>query len=99
MRGEDTQKQTLFSYVRTDDRIPGNHPVRLIRQIADGALAALSDQFDAVYAAEGRPSIPPERLGWAAASPQPSSASASRFESRAKYEPGGAAATEIVSTC
>jgi transposase len=62
MRGEDTQNQTLFSYVRTDDRIPSNHPLRLIRQIADAALAALSDQFDAVYAAEGRPSIPPERL-------------------------------------
>src|SRR5450432_510972 len=62
MRGEDTRNQTLFSYVRTDDRIPSNHPLRLIRQIADAALAALSDQFDAVYAAEGRPSIPPERL-------------------------------------
>jgi len=52
----------FFSYVRTDDRIPSNHPPRLIRQIADAALAALSGQFDAVYAAEGRPSIPPERL-------------------------------------
>ena len=62
MRGEDTQRQTLFSYVRTDDRIPSNHPLRLIRQIADAALVALSGQFDAVYAAEGRPSIPPERL-------------------------------------
>jgi hypothetical protein len=37
----------------------------LIRQIADAALAALSGQFDAVYAAEGRPPIPPERLLWA----------------------------------
>jgi len=62
MRGEDRQNHTLFSYVRTDDRIPANHPLRLIRRIADGALAALSGQFDAVYAAEGRPSIPPERL-------------------------------------
>src|SRR5450432_4548107 len=62
MRGEDTRNQTLFSYVRTDDRIPSNHPLRLIRQIADAAQAALSGQFDAVYAAEGRPSIPPERL-------------------------------------
>src|SRR3984957_10359729 len=62
MRGEDTQNQTLFSYVRTDDRIPSNHPPRLIRQIADAALTALSGPFDAVYVAEGRPSIPPERL-------------------------------------
>jgi hypothetical protein len=43
MRGEDTQNQTLFSYVRTDDRIPSNHPLRLIRQIADAALAELSE--------------------------------------------------------
>jgi hypothetical protein len=57
MRREDTQNQTLFSYVRTDDRIPSNHPLRLIRQIADAALSALSGQFDAVYAAEGRPLI------------------------------------------
>jgi hypothetical protein len=32
MRGEDTQNQTLFSYVRADDRIPSNHPLRLIRE-------------------------------------------------------------------
>jgi transposase len=62
MRDEDIQNQTLFSYVRTDDRIPSNHPPRLIRRIADAALAALSGEFDAVYAAEGRPSIPPVRL-------------------------------------
>jgi transposase len=62
MRGEDTNNQTLFSYVRPDDRIPANHPLRPIRRIADAALTALSEQFDAVYAAEGRPSIPPERL-------------------------------------
>src|ERR1022692_3574714 len=62
MRGEDTSNHTLFSYVRTDDRIPANHPLRLIRRIADTALSALSEQFDAAYATEGRPSIPPERL-------------------------------------
>jgi hypothetical protein len=45
MRGEDTQNQTLFSYVRTYNLIPSNHPLRLIRRIADAALTALSDQF------------------------------------------------------
>jgi transposase len=62
LRGEDTSNHTLFSYLRTDNRIPSNHPLRLIRRIADAALTALSDHFDAVYATEGRPSIPPERL-------------------------------------
>jgi transposase len=62
MRGADLQNQRLFSYVRPDRRIPANHPLRLIRQVTDEALKSLSDQFDAVYAADGRPSIPPERL-------------------------------------
>jgi transposase len=62
MRGEDQQNQTLFSYVRPDSRIPANHPLRLIRRITDAALASLSRDFDAMYANEGRPSIPPERL-------------------------------------
>jgi transposase len=62
MRGEDLQNHTLFSYVRPDSRIPVNHPIRLIRKVTDAALKSLSDQFDEVYAQEGRPSIPPERL-------------------------------------
>jgi transposase len=62
MRGEDRQNHTLFSYVRPDSRIPKNHPIRLMREITDVALKSLSDQFDAAYATEGRPSIPPERL-------------------------------------
>jgi len=62
MRGEDLQNQTLFSYVRPDSRIPANHPLRTIRQITDAALTSLHDAFNAAYATEGRPSIPPERL-------------------------------------
>jgi transposase len=62
MRGADLQNHTLFSYVRPDSRIPANHPLRLIRQVTDEALKSLSDRFDAVYATDGRPSIPPERL-------------------------------------
>ena len=62
MRGEDLQNHTLFSYVRPDSRIPANHPLRMIRQVTGAALKSLSDQFDAAYSTEGRPSIPPERL-------------------------------------
>jgi transposase len=62
MRGEDLQNSTLFSHVRPDSRIPANHPLRLIRKITNTALKSLSDQFDAVYATDGRPSIAPERL-------------------------------------
>jgi transposase len=62
MRGEDLQNHTLFSYVRPDSRTPANHPLRTIRQVTDAALISLHEQFNAAYAAEGRPSIPPERL-------------------------------------
>jgi transposase len=62
MRGADRRNDTLFSYVRPDSRIPKDHPLRQIRRLTDAALASLSAEFDALYAEEGRPSIPPERL-------------------------------------
>src|ERR671927_720358 len=62
MRGKDDRHDGLFSYVRPDSRIPQDHPLRAIRRIADAALDSLSPQFDALYAKEGRPSIPPEKL-------------------------------------
>jgi transposase len=40
-----------------------DHPLRAIREIANGALAALSrDFFAALYLGMGRPSIAPEKL-------------------------------------
>ena len=54
----------MLAFIDPESRIPANHPLRTIRQFADAALAELSPQFDALYAADGtgRPSIPPERL-------------------------------------
>jgi transposase len=62
MRGEDQRSEGLFSYVRLDTRIPADHPLRAIRALADEALTGLSRDFDRLYARDGRPSIPPERL-------------------------------------
>jgi len=62
MRGWDNRRDGLFSYVRPESRIPNNHPLRLIRGVADDALSALNDQFAALYSENGRPSIPPEQL-------------------------------------
>lgn len=62
MRGEERQQTKLFSYVSPEQRIPPKHPIRTMRQLVDGALQALSPQFDVLYAAGGRPSIPPEQL-------------------------------------
>jgi transposase len=62
MRGEDQQSESFFSYVRLEARIPADHPLRAIRELVDAALRELSRSFDRLYAREGRPSIPPERL-------------------------------------
>jgi transposase len=62
MRGEDQRSEGFFSYVRLEARIPADHPLRAIRELVDAALQELSRSFDRLYAREGRPSIPPERL-------------------------------------
>ena len=62
MRGWDNRRDGLFSYVRPESRIPSNHPLRLIRGVADEALTTLNDQFAMLYSDNGRPSIPPEQL-------------------------------------
>ena len=62
MRGEDQRAEGFFSYVRLEQRIPADHPLRPIRELVDAALSDLSRCLDRLYAREGRPSIPPERL-------------------------------------
>jgi hypothetical protein len=59
MRGNDDRSEVFFSYVRMEDRIPADHPLRVIRQLVDAALAELSRAFTRLYARDGRPSIPP----------------------------------------
>jgi transposase len=62
MRGEDARSGALFSYVDLESRVPKAHPLRVIRDLANAALAALAGEFSALYASTGRPSIPPEKL-------------------------------------
>jgi transposase len=62
MRGSDEVSGSLFSYVDIEDRIPAFHPLRKVRAIVNKALAALDAEFAKLYAADGRPSIAPERL-------------------------------------
>jgi len=52
----------MFSYVSPEQRVPMTHPLRPIRQLVDEILDQMSPEFDRLYAAVGRPSIPPERL-------------------------------------
>ena len=62
MRGTKNTQPVLFSYVDIEDRIPANHPLREIRQIADVALRSMDNTLDSRYSTFGRPSIPPESL-------------------------------------
>jgi transposase len=62
MRGSDERSGSLFSYVNLETRVPKGHPLRAIREIANGALSDLSADFEAMYVPFGRPSIPPEKL-------------------------------------
>lgn len=62
MRGEDRRSGSLFSYVDIEARVGAEHPLREIREIVNEALSGLNKSFAALYASEGRPSIPPERL-------------------------------------
>ena len=62
MRGSDERSGELFSYVDLEGRVPLDHPLRLIREIANGALSDLSGEFATLYSGFGRPGIAPEKL-------------------------------------
>src|SRR6266850_2500862 len=62
MRGADEQPGSMFSYVSLEERVPQDHPLRVIRRITDRALERLSPRFGTLYVNFGRPSIPPEQL-------------------------------------
>lgn len=62
MRGSDQRPGSLFSYVDIEARIAADHPLRQIKTLVNEALVQLDRAFAKLYADEGRPSIPPERL-------------------------------------
>ena len=62
MRSNDVQEMAMWSYISPEQRVPTDHPLRPIREMANAALRTLSSDFDRIYSIWGRPSIPPERL-------------------------------------
>src|SRR5499426_1265669 len=62
MRGDDRHPDELFSYIRPEQRVPADHPLRPIREMVDTVLRELSPEFARLYPKTGRPSIPPEKL-------------------------------------
>ena len=62
MRGDERLQDGMFSLVTLEQRVPKDHPLREIRKQTDVVLRSLSGDFDCLYAADGRPSIPPEHV-------------------------------------
>src|SRR5688500_16082353 len=62
MRGKTAEQTSMVCLISLEARVPLDHPLRDIKELADAALAELSPVFDAMYAETGRPSVPPERL-------------------------------------
>lgn len=62
MRGDDDRQAEMLLALTPDQFVPADHPIRRIKPIVESALARLSPLFDEMYAARGRPSIPPEHL-------------------------------------
>jgi transposase len=62
MRGAPDPQLAMLTSLSTEDLIPVDHPIRRIRVVVEAVLAELDDTFDAMYAASGRSSVPPEAL-------------------------------------
>jgi len=62
MRGRFFDQGGMFSYIRPEQRIPANHPLRKVRELVREVLEELNHSFGRLYSHEGRPSIPPEQL-------------------------------------
>ena len=62
MGGRHDPQVTMLAFIDLETRVPPDHPLRIIKKLADQALKALSPDLERMYATVGRPSIPPERL-------------------------------------
>src|SRR6266478_1449116 len=62
MRGEERRQRAILMIMGPGDRVPKEHPLRRVKELADKALTQLSALFNEMYSSIGRPSIPPERL-------------------------------------
>jgi transposase len=62
MRGTPERQMAMLTTLNPGDLIPEDHPIRRIRKVVDAVLGELDDEFTAMYAKSGRPSVPPEQL-------------------------------------
>jgi transposase len=62
MRGTSQPQPDFLTVINLNAIVPADHPLRAIKPRVDAVLKKLSPLFDALYANEGRASIPPEQL-------------------------------------
>ena len=62
MRGSQERQLAMLTTLSPEELIPSDHPIRRIRAVVDAVLGALDGEFTAMYARDGRPSVPPEQL-------------------------------------
>src|SRR5579872_1842499 len=62
MRGVFRDQGGLFSCVSPESRVPPGYPLRKMRELVRDVLMELNRSFARLYAKDGRPSVPPERL-------------------------------------
>ena len=55
MRGEERRQRAMLVVFDAEQRVPKEHPLRRIKQLADAALKELSPLFEQMYSAVGRP--------------------------------------------
>ena len=62
MRGRRDPQATMLALVDLEERVPNDHPLRIIKTVADEEGDRLSPECDQMYSKVGRASVPPERL-------------------------------------
>ena len=46
MRGRRNPQSTMLAFVNLEERVPPDHPLRIIKKVADDVLSRMSDGFD-----------------------------------------------------
>ena len=61
MRGRYDSQVTMLAFIDLETRVPTDHPLRVIKMLADQALKALSPDLDRMYANVGRVRVNKDR--------------------------------------
>ena len=66
MRGKFEKQTGLFCLINLEELVPEDHPARQVKRMCKQVLVEMSTVFEQMYASDGWPSVPPERLlmGW-----------------------------------